>query len=152
MPKGLKSLHVLAEFAGGEPSVLDDPQALEALLVRSAKATGATVVGSQFHRLPDGGVTGMVLLSESHLAIHTSPERGYAAADYFTCGDCDPRLAHPHLEAGLGASHSSMLVVDRGLAGRTRPYVRGYRGYERVRLDCRSPRLHTRRARGAVSG
>jgi S-adenosylmethionine decarboxylase proenzyme len=106
--------HVLAEYHGCDPATLDDQRRLEEFLHHAAQAAGATVVSSSFHRFSPHGVTGVVVLEESHMSIHTWPERGYAAVDFFTCGDCQPERAHHHMFAHLGARHAEVLVVRRG--------------------------------------
>ncbi len=70
---------------------LDDPDHIEAELVRAARKAGATVLSTDFHHFqPNGGVSGVVVLAESHISIHTWPERSFAAVDVFMCGECRP--------------------------------------------------------------
>ena len=78
--------HVLAELTGCPPNVLDDAAALEVCFRDCAEKGGATLVSSHFHRFSPQGVSGVVVIAESHLTIHTWPEHGYAAVDVFTCG------------------------------------------------------------------
>ncbi|RMH41726.1 MAG: adenosylmethionine decarboxylase, partial [Deltaproteobacteria bacterium] len=85
-PLDTRSRHVLAEYHGCDPAVLDDRGTIEPLMRRAAQAAGATVVGSMFHEFAPQGVSGVVVVEESHLSIHTWPEYGYAAVDFFTCG------------------------------------------------------------------
>jgi S-adenosylmethionine decarboxylase len=107
--------HLLAEYYGCPTSLLDDKHAIEALLNRAAKAAGATVVASVFHRFSPQGVSGVVVIEESHLSVHTWPEGGYAAVDFYTCGDCSPEKAHELLDRDLFPERSELLVVERGL-------------------------------------
>ena len=107
--------HLLVEAVGCARPVLDDVRALEALLRRAADAIGARVVTAAMHRFAPQGVTGFLLLEESHLSIHTWPERRYAALDLFTCGATDPETALPLLQAGLGAARLELVRVARGL-------------------------------------
>ena len=107
--------HLLVEAVGCARAVLDDAPALEALLRRAAEAIGARVVTAAMHRFSPQGVTGFLLLEESHLSIHTWPERRYAALDLFTCGATDPEAALPLLQAGLGAARLELVRVARGL-------------------------------------
>jgi S-adenosylmethionine decarboxylase proenzyme len=81
---------------------------------RSAEAAGATVVAVAFHRLVPQGVSGVVVLEESHFSIHTWPEVGYAAVDFFTCGTCRPEDGHRVLFEGLRAHRGEVLTVARG--------------------------------------
>lgn len=78
--------HLLLDL-WGVGSLLDDADALRRHLEAAARAGGATVVESRFHRFSPQGVSGVVILAESHLALHTWPENDFAAVDVFTCGD-----------------------------------------------------------------
>lgn len=85
--------HLIADFYFCEASFLDDAPSLEREMVAAAKSAGAEVRESVFHRFAPQGVSGVVLIAESHLAVHTYPELGYAALDCFTCGRVvDPRI------------------------------------------------------------
>src|SRR3972149_7516628 len=75
------------ELKDCDQELLNDPARLEHLLVDAAKRAGATVVEKAFHQFNPHGVSGVVIIAESHLFIHTWPEHGYAAVDIFTCGD-----------------------------------------------------------------
>nr|BAL54798.1 spermidine synthase [uncultured Acetothermia bacterium]BAL59878.1 spermidine synthase [Candidatus Acetothermum autotrophicum] len=97
--------HLIVEVWGADPHVLDDVTALEQLLLEAARAAHATVIESVFHHFSPYGVSGVVVIAESHLTIHTWPEYGYAAIDIFTCG---PKM---DLEAAVD-------VIARGLGGR----------------------------------
>lgn len=78
--------HVLAELTGCPPEVLDDVAGLETYFRNCAVEGGATLVSSHFHRFAPQGVSGVVVIAESHVTVHTWPEHGYAAVDVFTCG------------------------------------------------------------------
>ena len=95
--------------------MLDNLEAIEALMKQAAIAAGATIVTSTFHRFVPQGVSGVVVVQESHLSIHTWPEVGYAAVDFYTCGDCVPEEAHKTLFDGLQARDYELMVVERGL-------------------------------------
>ncbi|MFT9400479.1 adenosylmethionine decarboxylase [Acetobacter sp.] len=78
---------------------LDDPEKIDRTLCEAAVAAGATILHSHFHHFtPNGGVSGVVVLAESHISIHTWPERSFAAVDIFMCGACDPHLAIPVMQ------------------------------------------------------
>lgn len=111
--------HILAEFYGCESAVLDSAAKVERAMVDAALEAGAEVREVAFHKFSPQGVSGVVVISESHLAIHTWPELGYAAVDIFTCGDrVDPWDACRHLVARLGATEIDATEVKRGrLAG-----------------------------------
>lgn len=84
--------HLLIEL--WEATNLSDVDKTEETLVRAARESGATVLHSYMHPFgPEMGVSGVVVLAESHISIHTWPERGYAAVDVFMCGECDPYRA-----------------------------------------------------------
>ncbi len=107
--------HLLADLSGVSAALLRDSGALESLLRAAARAAGATVLGSHFHHFgAGGGVTGVVLLAESHISLHTWPETGFAAADVFMCGHADPQAAIAVLLAALEPGESRIEVVDRG--------------------------------------
>jgi S-adenosylmethionine decarboxylase len=84
--------HVLAEFWGCRH--IDDPTQVEAALIEAAEAAGATVLNAKLHHFGQGmGITGVVMLAESHISIHSWPELSYAAVDVFVCGKADPHRA-----------------------------------------------------------
>lgn len=86
--------HIVCEFSGCDPMLLSDVDGIHTMMIAAAKAARATVMESAFHRFEPQGVSGTVILAESHLSIHTWPEKGYAAMDFYTCGDhTDPWLA-----------------------------------------------------------
>jgi S-adenosylmethionine decarboxylase len=77
---------------------LDNPEHIDAQLRDAALRAGATILHSHFHHFsPNGGVSGVVVLAESHISIHTWPERDFAAVDVFMCGECDPHDTIPVL-------------------------------------------------------
>lgn len=107
--------HLLVEYVGCSFAALNDVDQIRDLMELAAKAAQMTIVASVFHPFVPQGVTGVVVLEESHLSIHTWPEIGYAAVDFYTCGGGDPAKAHEVLQAGLEARDFEMLEVDRGL-------------------------------------
>lgn len=133
--------HLLADFADCAAEFLDDPKAVEALLVEAAQAAGATVVAQVVHQFRPQGVTGVVVIEESHLSIHTWPETGYVSADFYTCGDCQPHRAYELLRDRLGAGESELVEVRRGLDEERRMVVKGHRPFETVRVDCTASAL-----------
>jgi len=107
--------HLILEFYGCNATLLRDQPVIEALMERAALATGAAVVGKVFHVNDVGGVCGVVVISESHLSIHTWPEREYAAVDFYTCGTCDPEKAVDVVKEGLEAQTVEVLRLTRGM-------------------------------------
>ena len=107
--------HILAEFKACDEKVLNDIKTIENLLLRAAKEAGVFVLGSSFHRFEPHGVSGVVIISESHLSIHTWPELGYAAVDIFTCGeDVQPEKSFEFLRDELRSLDASFETLSRG--------------------------------------
>jgi S-adenosylmethionine decarboxylase len=107
--------HILADLYGVDASCLCDAAALEQLLRRAARDAGAHVLSSHFHSFGStGGITGVVLLAESHISIHTWPESGLAAIDIFMCGSADARRALAIMLEELSPSHRHIESVARG--------------------------------------
>lgn len=106
--------HLLADLNGIDAHKLSNSAALETLLRRAAEAAQARVLFSHFHAFGEGlGVTGVVLLAESHITIHTWPECGFAAADIFMCGSAQPELALALIADALQPSSSSVKTIQR---------------------------------------
>lgn len=106
-------LHLLIDF--WDCRALTDAAGIEHALREAAAACGATVLGVKLHGFGDtGGITGVALLAESHISIHTWPETGYAALDIFMCGRCDPRRALPVLKAHFAPGRVRVSEHRRG--------------------------------------
>lgn len=117
--------HLIVEFAGCSQSVLDDTSLLEKHMNDSVRKSGATIVKSVFHRYNPQGVSGVVVIAESHFSIHTWPEYGYAAVDFFTCGDAvDPTRAANYMKEMLQASEISIKELRRGIPSATDEIIR----------------------------
>ena len=107
--------HLLLELSDCNKEMLNDLDSLKAALVAAANGAGATVLGESFHRFNPHGISGVVIIAESHLFIHTWPEYGYAAADIFTCGDSvQPDKAAEILIDRLGTRKHSTVEMQRG--------------------------------------
>lgn len=108
--------HLLLELKGCDKEVLNDIDFLKEALLAAAGEARATVLGESFHRFNPHGVSGVVMIAESHLVIHTWPEYGYAAADIFTCGDSvQPEKAAEMLVEKLGSKDHSVIEMQRGI-------------------------------------
>ena len=106
--------HLLIEM--WKASNLDDPREIEEALCRAARASSATVLHAHMHRFsPNGGVSGVVVLAESHISIHTWPEREYAAIDIFMCGECNPYLASAVLREYFKPGNLQLSEQRRGV-------------------------------------
>ena len=103
--------HLLLEHWGGTM----DRATVERALHDAARAAGATVLSAHFHPFAGGGLTGVLLLAESHITIHTWPEHGYAALDLFMCGAARVDLAADTLDAVLKPERSERRVLQRGI-------------------------------------
>lgn len=106
--------HILVEFMGCDPHIMNDVSSIERDMVGAAQKAGATVINSTFHHFSPYGVSGVVVIQESHLAIHTWPEYGYAAVDLFTCGEMDAWISFDYLKECFGAKQYSALEMKRG--------------------------------------
>ncbi len=105
--------HLLIDLWGADN--LTDPAHIDAALCDAARAAGATILHSHFHHFsPNGGVSGVVVLAESHISIHTWPERGFAAVDIFMCGACDPHLSLPILRRAFTPTEIKLDEQRRG--------------------------------------
>jgi S-adenosylmethionine decarboxylase len=108
--------HLLLELRDCNKEALDNIDFIRINMVTAAIAAGATVMGESFHKFSPQGVSGVVIIAESHLTIHTWPEFGYAAVDVFTCGtSVKPEIAAEILVEKLGSTDHSMVVLERGI-------------------------------------
>jgi len=108
--------HLLLELKMCNKEVLDDLDFIKDCLNEAAIQSGATVVGESFYHFSPCGVSGVVNIAESHIAIHTWPEYGYAAVDVFTCGDdVDPGKAARVITERLEAKNHSLIELRRGI-------------------------------------
>ena len=106
--------HVLLDLWGA--SRLDDARHIERAMRRAVDVSGATLLHLHLHRFGDGGgVTGVAVLAESHITVHTWPERGFAAFDVFMCGGCRPDLAAEVLRSAFEPARTEMSVERRGV-------------------------------------
>ena len=108
--------HLLIELQDCNKEVLNDLGYLRDAMVTAAVNCGAEVLGESFHHFSPQGVSGVVVIAESHLSIHTWPEYGYAAVDIFTCGTAvEPEKAVETLIEKLGSRNPSQTEIQRGL-------------------------------------
>ncbi len=108
--------HLVVELCECNPAKLNDQAFLEECLDEAVRRSGATKVRSVFHRYNPQGISGVVVIAESHISIHTWPEYGYAAVDFFTCGtSVDPYLAMEHVKKGLESKDVQVSEINRGM-------------------------------------
>ena len=107
---------ILVEFYDCDQSKLNDVSFIEGSLIDAAKASRATLISHNFHKFSPYGVSGVVVIAESHIAIHTWPEYLYAAVDIFTCGDTiDPWIIQEKLKVRFESKNVSSMEMKRGL-------------------------------------
>jgi S-adenosylmethionine decarboxylase len=114
--------HLLVELYECNRGRLDDVEFIRAHLIQSALIADSTVINSAFHHFSPVGVSGVVIIAESNITIHTWPEHGYAAIDVFTCGDdIDPWRAFAYLRDALESKSHDVKEVQRGVLPATAP-------------------------------
>lgn len=107
--------HALLDAYGCTTELLRDARALESVLLAAAAQAGARVLHAHFHTFGGaGGVTGVVVLAESHISIHTWPECGLAAVDVFLCGTVSPDVVCETVAQALGAERYDVVLCERG--------------------------------------
>lgn len=107
-------VHLLIDVWGSD--FLDNPEHIDAALRAGAIEAGATILHSHFHHFtPNAGVSGVVVLAESHLSIHTWPERRFASIDAFMCGACDPWKVVPALRTAFRPDRIEVQEHRRGI-------------------------------------
>ncbi len=107
--------HILAEFYECDIKAINDVRVVEESLLEAAAIAKATVIGSSFHLFEPYGVSGVVVVSESHFAIHSWPEYAYAAVDIFTCGEgVEPMNAFSYLKRRFATKNATYRIVHRG--------------------------------------
>jgi S-adenosylmethionine decarboxylase len=108
--------HLLVELNDCDRGILNDLDLLRDAMLTAAVKSGAVVLGDSFHRFSPQGVSGVVVIAESHLSVHTWPEYGYAAVDVFTCGHTvDPQVAADVLVEKLGSKNHTQNEIKRGV-------------------------------------
>lgn len=107
--------HLLAEYYGCDPARLDDPGRVEAWVRGAAEAAGARLISVHLHRFSPQGVSGVAILAESHLAVHTWPEHGFASVELYLCGQRgDPAAGDAWLRRELAPRHAQVRTLLRG--------------------------------------
>jgi len=106
--------HLIIDLWGA--TNLDRLDIIEKTLETAAEEAGATILHTHLHHFtPNGGVSGVIVLAESHISIHTWPERNYAALDIFMCGSCDPYLCLPRLREAFHPEQVTLNEHKRGM-------------------------------------
>ncbi len=107
--------HYLVDLHGCDADIIGATEPTEAALLSAARQCGATIIEYHFHQFAPQGVSGMILIAESHLSVHTWPEDGFVAVDIFSCGEhMVPEVAIRVLEEAFNAERVDMMKVTRG--------------------------------------
>lgn len=107
--------HLIVELYQCDARTLDDVELVESHMLAAAARLGATIKGSSFHAFEPQGVSGAVVIAESHLSIHTWPRLGYVAIDIFTCGGLDPFPGFDYLAEALACGGRRVQEILRGI-------------------------------------
>jgi S-adenosylmethionine decarboxylase len=108
--------HLLLELYDCSSEALNSLESVKQAMVEAAKRAEATIIDVVFHEFNPFGISGVVVIAESHLSIHTWPEHRYAAVDIFSCGETlKPAEAANYLVEQFGASRASCVEVKRGV-------------------------------------
>jgi len=108
--------HYIVEASECDPKIIGSVEKVQQILVKAAEEAGAQVWSISFSKFPPKGVSGVVVISESHISTHTWPEHKYAAFDIYTCGDAiDPEKAVIFVLEAFRASTSHITEITRGL-------------------------------------
>jgi len=107
---------ILVEYYDCKEAKINDVDYIESSLIKATEASKATIISHNFHKFSPYGVSGVVVIAESHVAIHTWPEYNYAAVDIFTCGDTiDPWIIQEQLKEFFESKNVSSMEMKRGL-------------------------------------
>jgi len=116
--------HLLIELKDCNTDLLNDMEFLRGVLTDVAKHIGAAVIKDSFYRFSPQGISGVVIIAESHISIHTWPEYNFAAVDVFTCGDIiEPKNAIKPLAEKLKAKSTTYIELKRGILQESRVVV-----------------------------
>ena len=116
--------HLLLELIDCDAALLNDMEYLRKVVFDTARQIGATVIKDSFYQFTPQGVSGVLIIAESHISIHTWPEYSFAAVDVFTCGDViDPKNAVKPFVEKLKAASSSYVEMKRGMGNAVREAV-----------------------------
>lgn len=108
--------HYVAEASGCDPKVLEDPNELKRIMLEAAKIGFMDVRQTYFYRFTPKGVSGILVVSQSHISVHTWPEKGYAAVDVYVCGTkSKPEEALEYILRSLNASYAHITEIERGI-------------------------------------
>jgi len=107
--------HVIAELFNCNELHINDLKKVEEVMMAAAELSSATIIKPFFHKFSPYGISGVIVIAESHFTIHTWPEYGYAAVDIFTCGDLNHQAALDHIKNELEAERCTVFQFQRGI-------------------------------------
>jgi len=111
-----KGRHLLVDYYGCCSSTLNDLHKIEEIILKATEVAKMNIVGHIMHSFDVEGISGVVLIAESHLSIHTWPSQGYASVDCYTCGEeGNPFDAHEYINKELGAKDCKIRLINRGM-------------------------------------
>lgn len=109
--------HYVVEAAGCDAEILGDAGKIREIFLKAAEVSNMEVKSSYFFKFSPTGVSGVVIVAESHISVHTWPERGYAALDVYTCGEkANPEKAVDYILEQFGAKYAHVSEIKRGIA------------------------------------
>lgn len=118
MSVGTTGKHIILDLWGVTPKKLRSLSFVQNALLKARESSKATLIGKKFHKFMPEGVSGYILIAESHISIHTWPEEGYASVDIYTCGDkVFPIKAAEYLISAFEPEHHDTFKLDRGDKG-----------------------------------
>ncbi len=123
--------HYIVEASGCDPEIIGSVAKVQQILVKAAEIAGTEVWSISFNRFPPHGVSGVVVISESHISAHTWPEYGYGALDFYTCGNSvDPEKGIEYAVGAFGASSSHITEITRGIEEGDREFYHSFITWE----------------------
>ncbi len=107
---------ILVEYYNCNSEIINDVAKIESILLEATRRSQASIISHNFHKFSPHGVSGTVVIAESHVAIHTWPEYGYAAVDIFTCGETiDPWIIQEFIKESFESQNVSSMEMKRGM-------------------------------------
>lgn len=107
---------ILVEFYDCNADKINDVSFVESAFLEATRKSKATIISHNFHKFSPHGISGVIVIAESHVAIHSWPEYNYAAVDIFTCGETiDPWVIQEYLKEALESSNVSSMEMKRGM-------------------------------------
>jgi S-adenosylmethionine decarboxylase proenzyme len=106
--------HTIADYSGCSAAILNNLDSITNILIQAAQISGSTIVKTDFHHFSPHGISGVVIIQESHITIHTWPEHGFAAVDFFSCNDSlKVTEALEFITKELEAKHKTIHTINR---------------------------------------